>query len=181
MTVIALSALIPCATIIITILWLKRSAVWAAALGLIATIVIWALSVFASPTNTHIQNALVDATILQILVAMVIIPGLIFIVLCERTGATSAVGEILKKLDLNPKMTAIIIATGFGVLIESLTGFGVSLLITVPLLAKRFERNQAIGLGLIGMSLMPWGALGISAHLGSELAQIPLSQLTRMI
>ena len=181
MTVIALSALIPCATIIITILWLKRSAVWAAALGLIATIVIWALSVFASPTKTHIQNALVDATILQILVAIVIIPGLIFIVLCERTGATSAVGEILKKLDLNPKMTAIIIATGFGVLIESLTGFGVSLLITVPLLAKRFERNQAIGLGLIGMSLMPWGALGISAHLGSELAQIPLYQLTRMM
>ena len=181
MTVIALSALIPCATIIITILWLKRSAVWAAALGLIVTIVIWALSVFASPTNTHIQNALVDATILQILVAIVIIPGLIFIVLCERTGATSAVGEILEKLDLNPKMMAIIIAAGFGVLIESLTGFGVSLLITVPLLAKRFERNQTIGLALIGMSLMPWGALGISAHLGSELAQIPLYQLTRMM
>ena len=178
---IALFALIPCATIILAILWLKRSAVWAAALGFMVTIAIWASSVFASPTNTHIQNALVDATILQMLVAIVIIPGLIFIVLCERTGATSAVGEILKKLDLNPKLTAIIIATGFGVLIESLTGFGVSLLITVPLLAKRFERNQSIGLALIGMSLMPWGALGISAHLGSELAQIPLYQLTSMM
>lgn len=51
---------------------------------------------------------------------------------------------------------AILIAVGVGVLVESLTGMGVSLLVTIPLLLRIAPRGQAIALGLVGMSLMPW-------------------------
>ena len=178
---IALTALIPCTIIVISVLWLKRSVVFAATIAALISLFLWCLGVFIPPTLVHFQNALVDTVILQILVAAIMLPGVLFIEVSERAGATAAIGNITRHLDLNDNDTAIVIAVGFGILIESLTGFGVSLLVTVPLLIARFKRQQAIGLALIGMSLMPWGALSISAHLGAELAKIPVEQFARMV
>ena len=177
----ALSALLPCATVIITILWLRQSGVLAATASATVACILWASSVFAPPEPNHLENALVDSVILQILVAAIIFPGLIFVEISRRVGTTEAVGKIINDLRLNPALAAIMIAAGFGVLIESLTGFGVSLLLTVPLLTVRFKKSQAIGLALVGMCLMPWGALGVAAHLGAELAETPLLQLSYMI
>ena len=52
---------------------------------------------------------------------------------------------------------AILIAVGVGVLVEGLTGMGVSLLVTISLLLRIAPRGQAIALDLVGMCLMPWG------------------------
>ena len=171
---IALSALLPCATVILSMLLLRQTGAKAASGGAIVAILLWASGTFISPAYPQLENAFIDAIILQIIVAAIILPGVIFIEFCRQIGTTAAVAGIIDNLDLNAKLAAIVIATGFGVLIESLTGFGVSLFVTVPLLAIRFKKHQTIGLALIGMCLMPWGALGVAAHLGSELAEIPI-------
>jgi lactate permease len=44
--------------------------------------------------------------------------------------------------------------------------------LTVPLLAGRFDQSRAIALALVGMSLMPWGALAIAGTVGATLASI---------
>ena len=178
---IALSALLPCATVILSMLFLRQTGAKAASGGAIVAILLWASGTFTSPAYPQLQNAFIDAIILQIIVAAIILPGVIFIEFCRQIGTTAAIAGIIDNLDLNAKLSAIVIATGFGVLIESLTGFGVSLFVTVPLLAIRFKKHQIIGLALIGMCLMPWGALGVAAHLGSELAEIPIRQFSLTI
>ena len=178
---IALSALLPCATIVLAILILRQTAVRAALAGASVAVLLWALGHFSSPNFSQIGNALFDTLILQIMVAAIMLPGLFFVEYCERIGAPAAMAETIEELNLDPVSAAIVISTGVGVLVESLTGFGVSLLVTVPLLSRRFKRHQIIGLALIGMCLMPWGALGVAAHLGSELANLNIDNFSLMI
>ena len=73
------------------------------------------------------------------------------------------------------------IAIGIGVMMESLTGYGISMFVTIPLLLKIVDRNRAMFLALVGMSLMSWGALSVSALLGAQLAGLPISDLTAAI
>jgi len=142
---------------------------------------LWAAGFFLPPTVTQLENTLIDTVILQLLVAGIILPGILFVETSNKAGTPNAINGITKHLDLGATRTVIVVAIGFGVMIESLTGYGVSLLVTVPLLATQVERKYVIGLALIGMSLMPWGALSVSAHLGAELADITLDDLTLMI
>ena len=177
----SLFALLPYLIVIVSILWLRQSGVVAAAAATLISIVLWAAGLFLPPTVTHLKNALIDTAILELLVAGIILPGIMFVEMSYKAGAPNAISNVIKHLEFDAKRTAIVIATGFGVMIESLTGYGVSLMVTVPLLATQVERRYLIGLSLVGMSLMPWGALSMSAHLGAELAGIALDDLTLMI
>jgi lactate permease len=178
---LSLLALLPCLIVVITILWLKKSGVFAAAAATLTSSILWVAGPFLPPTVMQLENALIDTLILQLLVTGIILPGILFVEASAKAGTPNAISGVLKHLNLDATRTAIVIATGFGVMIESLTGYGVSLLVTVPLLATLVERRYVIGLALVGMSLMPWGALSMSAHLGSELAGITLDDLTLMI
>jgi len=178
---LSLLALLPCFIVIVSILWLRQSGVVAAAAATLVSCVLWAMGFFLPPIILQLENALIDTVILELLVAGIILPGILFVETSYKAGAPDAISHVIKHLGLDTTRTAIVIATGFGVMIESLTGYGVSLLVTVPLLATQVERRYVIGLALVGMSLMPWGALSISAHLGAELAGIALDDLTIMI
>ena len=174
------SALLPCVVVIGAILWLRLSAVSAAALAMTTALLIWLAGVFVPPSPAALSAALLDAFVLVLLVAAVIVPGILFVEITGRIGAPAAIGSVMRELKLEDAKSAIVVATGIGVMLESLTGFGVSLLVTVPLLLAILDRQRAIAFALIGMSLMPWGALSISAHLGAELAGLSVSSLASM-
>lgn len=177
----ALIALLPCAAVLVTVLGLRLSGVAAAAAAALTALVIWLAGVFTPPTIALFGHALHDAVILELLVAAIILPGILFVEASSRGGAPQAIGAVLQALDLKAPKAAIFIVTGVGITLESLTGMGVSLLVTVPLLINLVDRRNAIGLALIGMSLMPWGALSVSALVGAELANLQLAQLATMV
>ena len=173
----ALIGLLPCAVVVIAVLAFRLSTLTAAGLALTTAISIWAGNVLIDSEWAQLERALVDALILQLLVGVVIYGGLMFVEVTRRGGTTSALYELIGGAGLNQTRSIILIAIGFGVMIESLTGYGVSMLVTVPLLLRVVTRAQAIVLALVGMSLMPWGALSVSALLGAQLAGIPASEL----
>ncbi|MBT5665971.1 MAG: hypothetical protein HOJ06_11570, partial [Rhodospirillaceae bacterium] len=177
----ALIALLPCAAVLVTVLGLRLSGVAAAAAAALTAFVIWIVGVFTPPTIVLLGHALHDAVVLEFLVAAIILPGILFVEASSRGGAPQAIGAVLQALDLKAPKAAIFIVTGVGITLESLTGMGVSLLVTVPLLINLVDRRNAIGLALIGMSLMPWGALSVSALVGAELANLQLAQLATMV
>jgi lactate permease len=172
--------LLPCVVVVVSILCLRWGSDRAAIAAAITAALIWAAGAYLPPEFAQFGRALVDALILEMLVAAIILPGLLFVEISERIGAPMAVGNVIQQLQLDPPKSAIVIAAGVGIMLESLTGFGVSLLVTVPLLVSQFERRHAIGLALIGMSLTPWGALSLAAHLGAELAALPLERFAAM-
>jgi lactate permease len=179
--VTALIALLPCAVVLVTVLGFRLSGIVAAAAAATTAFVIWFSGVFSGPSVPSLGHALQDATLLELLVASVILPGILFVEISSRGGALNAIDDILRLLALNKPKAVIFIATGVGVMLESLTGLGVSLLVTVPLLMALVERRRAIGLALVSMSLMPWGGLSISVLVGAELGGLQTSDLSLMV
>ncbi len=169
---VAWLALLPCAVVIATVLGLGWSGLAAAAAALTVTVGLVLSHAFAAPTASMFSHAALDAALLTGLVAATLVPGVLFIEATRRLRAPEAVARAVSALQLPEPQSAVLIALGLGVLVESLTGMGVSLLLTMPLLAARLPRSQAIAVALVGMSLMPWGALAIAGTVGATLADI---------
>ncbi len=66
---------------------------------------------------------------------------------------------------------------GLAPLLEAMTGFGVSLIATVPLLMGLFSRQVGMKMALAGMVVMPWGTLGLATVIGALLAHMPAQEL----
>lgn len=177
----ALIALLPCAMVIIAVIGFRLSGVIAAAIACLTALAIWLLAVYSAPAFLQLGHVLADALVIEALVASVVLPGILFVVTSSRFGAPQAIADVMAALELSPPRTAILIATGIGVMLESLTGYGVSLLVTVPLLLNVADRRRAIGLALVGMCLMPWGALSVAVLLGAEMAGLPVAVLAAEI
>lgn len=169
---ISLVAVLPAVVLLIAVLGLRASGLVAAIAAAVCAAVIALLAPFIPPATDMATRAFADAAILTLTAAAMIVPGILFVEATRRQKATDALAGLVTALDLPPARAAIFVAVGLGVAIESMTGMGVSLLVTVPLLLGLVERRAAIGLALVGMSLMPWGALGISGIVGAKLAAV---------
>lgn len=166
----AIFALLPCAAVIVAVLVFRLSGLLAAAIALVATLALWASGIFSPFQLLQVAHAITDALVLEMLVGLVIFFGLLFVEVSSRGGGLKALDEIVQNLKLSTPKAVILITLGIGVMLESLTGYGVSMLVTVPLLLQIVNRKKTIFLALIGMSLMSWGALSVAALLGAELA-----------
>ncbi|MFM9941818.1 MAG: hypothetical protein ACKVP7_20225 [Hyphomicrobiaceae bacterium] len=174
-------ALLPPLAALVAVLGFRVSGLAAAVLSLVLSIGIWLAAPFVPPRPEHAWHALADAAVLSALVAAMIVPGILFVEATAKRRALEAISGVVAALQLSPTQAGLLVTVGLGVMVESLTGMGVSLLVTVPLLLRLVDRRRAIGLGLVGMSLMPWGALSISAHLGAKLSGVPMPELTAWI
>ena len=163
-------ALLPCAVAAVAVLILRLSVPIASILAFATAIAIWGFDVFIPATIEQLTRAAIDAIILELLVGFVIFSGIVFVEGTNRAGSQRGLIRAIETLNLAPPKTVILISVGIGVMMESLTGYGVSMFVTVPLLLQAVSRRRAIFFALIGMSLMSWGALSITALLGAELA-----------
>lgn len=173
--------LLPCVVAAFAVMALRLSVLTAAISALGTALALWALSIFSEAEPGQLSRALVDAVVLEMLVGFVVFPGILFVEATTRNGGLNALIRSIESLSLAPPRAVIMIAVGIGVMMESLTGYGVSMFVTIPLLLKVVDRERAIFLALIGMSLMSWGALSVSALLGAQLAGLPSSDLAAAI
>jgi lactate permease len=163
----------PIAMVIALILIIRRPPVQAALAGVVLVFVLWILGA-AAPLSAAITAAIfTDTSILFLSTACVIVPGLAFVILVERGGAPQAIGAWVKELGWTPPAQIIFIILGLAPLLESMTGFGVSLIATVPLLMGLFTRQPGMKIALAGMVIMPWGTLGLATVIGALLAHVP--------
>lgn len=170
-------ALLPSAVVLVAVLGFRVNGIVAAALAAVFAVGVWLLQAILPAEPSQMMRACADAGVLTALVAGMIVPGILFVEATRETKSPEAVRRLVDAIGLDGAKAAILIAAGIGVMVESLTGMGVSLLVTMPLLLRMFERRAAIGIGLVGMSLMPWGALSISAHVAAKLSGVPLDEL----
>ncbi len=170
---------LPCLVAVIAIMGFRQSGLVAAVGAALSAVGIWAAGSFSPPSLVHLLHAITDASVLLMLVGAVIVLGLIFVQISNRAGGLEALGDIVRSMNLPPARALILIVIGIGVTVESLTGFGVSMMVTIPLLLTMVDRQRAIMLALIGMSLMPWGALSIATLLGAEIASLPVTALAQ--
>lgn len=124
----------PIGLVIALILLVRRPPVQAALVGVAMVFLLWGMGA-AAPLSAAASSAIIKDTIILFLsTACVIVPGLAFVILVERGGAPQAIGTWVRELGWKPPAQVIFIVLGLAPLLEAMTGFGVSLIATVPLL-----------------------------------------------
>ncbi|WP_454842101.1 transporter [Pseudomonas hormoni] len=174
---LALFHLSPVLLVTAMLVVLRRPPVHAAIAGTLLVVVLWLAGVAEAWQASSMVAAVQDTAVLFASTAFVIVPGLAFVIFIERLGVNLALSQWVRSLGLRRGDQVAFIVLGLAPLLEAMTGFGVSLIATVPLLLSLFERRVALRIALAGMAIMPWGTLGLASVIGASLAHLDAAAL----
>jgi lactate permease len=112
-------------------------------------------------------------------VLYVLFGGLLLYNLLASGGAVEAVSRFLGRLEPEREALALVVVVGAAPFFESVTGFGVAVVISAPiLLAAGFSPLKAAVLSTWGQCAVPWGALGIGTVIGADLSGLSFATLS---
>ena len=112
-------------------------------------------------------------------VLFVLFGGLLLYNVLAAGGAVEEVSRFLGRLEPDPVALAAGVVVGVAPFFESVTGFGVAVVISAPiLLAAGFSPMKAAVLASWGQCAVPWGALGVGTVIGADLAGMDFGGLS---
>jgi lactate permease len=112
-------------------------------------------------------------------VLYVLFGGLLLYNLLAAGGAVDEVSRFLGRLEPDRVSLAAVVVVGVAPFFESVTGFGVAVVISAPiLLAAGFTPLRAAVLASWGQCAVPWGALGVGTVIGAHLADMGFQSLS---
>src|SRR5919112_1436306 len=112
-------------------------------------------------------------------VLYVLFGGLLLYNLLSAGGAVEAVSRFLGRLEPDRVALAAGVVVGVAPFFESVTGFGVAVVISAPiLLAAGFSPLRAAVLSSWGQCAVPWGALGVGTVIGADLSGMSFEALS---
>ena len=167
----------PVLLVMFTLMVLRRPPVQAAIAGTALVVILWLAGAADAWQAGTLIAAGQDTAVLFFSTAFVIVPGMAFVILIERLGVNLVLSRWVQSLGLDRTQQVVFIVLGLAPLLEAMTGFGVSLIATVPLLLSLFERRVALRMALTGMAIMPWGTLGLATVIGASLAHLDAAAL----
>jgi lactate permease len=128
---------------------------------------------------TAVPGALLGGLGTSAQVLYVLFGGLLLYNLLSAAGAVEAVSQFLEKLEPDRVALAAGVVVGVAPFFESVTGFGVAVVISAPiLLAAGFTPLRAAVLASWGQCAVPWGALGVGTVIGARLAGMGFGTLS---
>ena len=112
-------------------------------------------------------------------VLYVLFGGLLLYNLLAAGGAVEAVSRFLGEVEPEREGLALVVVIGVAPFFESVTGFGVAVVISAPiLLAAGFPPLKAAVLASWGQCAVPWGALGVGTVIGADLSGTSFATLS---
>jgi lactate permease len=112
-------------------------------------------------------------------VLYVLFGGLLLYNVLSAGGAIGEVSRFLGRLEPEKEALALGVVVGVAPFFESVTGFGVAVVISAPiLLAAGFSPLRAAVLSSWGQCAVPWGALGVGTVIGADLAGMSFAKLS---
>ncbi|HSL01387.1 MAG TPA: L-lactate permease [Rubrobacteraceae bacterium] len=161
----------------ITLLGLRWPAVWAGLATLIVAVGGALLWPALDPDGLAV--ALVDGLGTSGRVLYILFGGLLLYNLLSAGGAVAEVSQFLGRLEPERGALALGVVVGAAPFFESVTGFGVAVVISAPiLLAAGFSPLKAAVLASWGQCAVPWGALGVGTVIGADLAGMGFGELS---
>jgi len=170
----ALVAAIPLLTVGVAVLAFRRTPLEAGALGSVAAVAVVAA---IGPQPIAIGSVLAGTMVLAASAGSVLVPGLMFLQTTQRRGAAAALQEWMQAIPAPAPVKAAILVVGLAPFVESLTGFGVCLVVVVPATLAFLPRDTALKTALISVNVMPWGTLGLATLVGAGIAGVPADVL----
>lgn len=161
----------------VTLVWLGWPAIWSGMAALGAAL----LGAFLYPglSASGLGEAFVGGMGTSGEVLYVLFGGLLLYNFLSSGGAVEKVSEFLGNLEPEGEALALAVVVGVAPFFESVTGFGVAVVISAPiLLAAGFSPIRAAVLAGWGQCAVPWGALGIGTVIGADLAGLSFDELS---
>lgn len=170
---IGLLAIAPVFLALAVILVGRRPPLWGAAAGLAGALAVGAALPGAALSADAAARALETTGIVTLAAALVIGPGLLLNLVLRAQGATRRIVDGLAAIEMAPERRALALVMGLLPAIEGVTGFGIALLLSVPLLGRLAGPERGLRLALIAMFIMPFGALALPTTVGAALIDFP--------
>lgn len=105
--------------------------------------------------------------------------GLLLYNVLSAGGAVRELSEFLGRVEPERASLALLVVIGAAPFFESVTGFGVAVVISAPILmAAGFSPLKAAALASWGQLAVPWGALGVGTVIGADLAGVSFGDLS---
>jgi lactate permease len=145
----------------------------------LATLALLALAAWGLPGVEPLDvwaRALPDAVILSLTVIYTLFFGLLLYQLMEGSGALATLLKGVALLGRDGVERLIWVLLVFGPLFESISGFGLAIVIVIPMLrGLGYGPLQTMVLSLISQLAVPWGALAIGMSLGAVMTGMDLA------
>ncbi|MGH3320472.1 MAG: L-lactate permease [Streptosporangiaceae bacterium] len=111
-------------------------------------------------------------------VALILLGGVLLSQLLSASGAQRRLGEWVTGVCRDPARAVLLIVLGVVPFAESVTGFGIGVVVGVPLLVHfGFPRFRAAVVGLLGLVIVPWGALAPGTLVAAKLTGVGFREL----
>ena len=162
----ALIAAVPIATVLVLMLVARWPAVRAGVAGLVAALVV---AVLAFPFESidqgilfGIAGAFAEAVFTALTILWIILPALAISRLLTDTGAVDSLRSGLSRLSSDQRLTALVVAWFFALLLEGAAGFGTSAALAAPfLMAIGMSPITAVTAAMLGHIVgVTFGAVG---------------------
>jgi len=171
-------AISPVAIAALSILVFGQSALRAGAMGLVVTLLLASTVPQYLLEPAEVAFAVSDGLLTTLGVAYVLLGGVLLYEAMQGAGVLSALSREVVRAIPDPRHQLFALVFGVSVFFESATGFGVGIVVVVPLfLALGFDPVRAATLALMGQCAIPFGAMAVGTVLGSELSGISESTL----
>lgn len=146
--------------------------------GLIAAAMV-AATVF-KPDDDDVTTAIEQLGPTVVEVALILLGGVVLSTAMSASRAGDHIAGWLEETGSGPDRTPALLLLIFGLtpFMESVTGFGLGVVISAPLLVRMgLTPVQAVVSGLLGLVLVPWGSLGPGTLVAGELGGQDLTGL----
>ncbi|WP_166870702.1 L-lactate permease [Salinibacterium sp. ZJ450] len=111
-------------------------------------------------------------------VLVIIFGGVLLAEYLGTVGAQDAIGDWLRAAAHTPDRAVLLIGLGVAPFVESIVGWGLGVVASVPLLLRLgLTPTKAASIGLLGIVLGPWGSLGPGNIIMAELGAVDYVQL----
>ena len=161
----------------VALLWLRLPAVWAGVAALAAAL--GGALAWPRLEASELPAAFLDGLVTSGTVLYVLFGGLLLFNVLSAGGAIERVSRFLGELEPDREALAVGVVIGAAPFFESVTGFGVAVVISAPiLLAAGFSPLRAAVLSSWGQCAVPWGALGVGTVIGADLSGMSFAALS---
>jgi len=159
--------------VVIVLLLMRVPAAWAALAALaVAVLGTWPAFPLSAQPSAEVAATMGPTTVT---VVFILLGGVALAEITGRSGAQEVIARWLRNtVRENDQLTTLLLIV-FGVtpFMESVTGFGLGVVITAPLLVGLgLKPVKAVVTGMLGLVLVPWGSLGPGTLIASELGQV---------
>ncbi|QSB09509.1 L-lactate permease [Lysinibacillus fusiformis] len=172
-----LLALLPLISIMFMIFVLKKSSIFTGIVACMLTAAI-ALSPIFNSNIMNLTEPIIKSFLTTSIIAYILFFGIFLFHLMDKAGAIKGIASSITKATNDKIYQILILALGLSPLIESVSGFGLAVIVIAPLLiALGFSPIQSSLIALVSLCIIPWGTLAMGTIIGATLGNVELEKM----